>query len=390
MPTTSESLPLSRIELVVLASLLSRPSDDALGATVEQLCIPGDPAGAKSAALSTLASLRRRRLIGEGSKKLTDEGGRVLRTELGLAKRPSWAQVRDKHLPALGLGLQPGSEAATKAVGSQNALIATVLCEALAIDPVSSPAAVCDALIADQLGMPRGPLTLEAIRAHVLAQRATQMGKANGKVLGKASEMAVRIAAATVGAGALEGRPRQPIALALGRRWASATKSPVSAHGANGKREPVPAEPLYRPAPHGQLPLAIAPPAHSHPAAANAPSASNGSGPPKAIDSLLEVVRDTIPRIGAEGRFGSEKVFVSALWHRMEQARVELSLDHFKRWLLTANRDGHLQLARADLVGAMDPVQVAESEIRDRGATFHFVVDSHRHAATARGGNHVR
>jgi hypothetical protein len=32
-------------------------------------------------------------------------------------------------------------------------------------------------------------------------------------------------------------------------------------------------------------------------------------------------------------------------------------------------------LARADLIGAMDAKQISESEINDRGATFHFVLD---------------
>jgi hypothetical protein len=114
------------------------------------------------------------------------------------------------------------------------------------------------------------------------------------------------------------------------------------------------------------------------------PAASSG-------ENLLEVVREAIPQIGADGRFGPEKVFVSALWQRIEHGRrpADLSLDGFKRWLVTANRDGWLVLARADLVGAMDTRQVAESEIRDRGATFHFVLDAQR-GTPSNGGVHVR
>ncbi len=51
----------------------------------------------------------------------------------------------------------------------------------------------------------------------------------------------------------------------------------------------------------------------------------------------------------------------------------EITLDDFKKKLLEANRRGLLTLMRADLVGAMDPAEVAQSEINDRGATFHFV-----------------
>ena len=49
--------------------------------------------------------------------------------------------------------------------------------------------------------------------------------------------------------------------------------------------------------------------------------------------------------------------------------------DDFKRWLIVMNRDRILNLARADLTGYMDPEQVERSEIRDRGASFHFVID---------------
>jgi len=99
-----------------------------------------------------------------------------------------------------------------------------------------------------------------------------------------------------------------------------------------------------------------------------------------------------LPEIGAEGRYGSEKVFVSALWHRIEDRgrQAELSLEHFKRWLVTANRNHWLTLARADVVGAMDPKQVRESEIQDLGATFHFVLDPARNPAAQQERSHVR
>jgi hypothetical protein len=83
-------------------------------------------------------------------------------------------------------------------------------------------------------------------------------------------------------------------------------------------------------------------------------------------------------------------VFVSALWHRIERDNrlPDLSLDRFKSWLVTANREQLLDLARADLVGAMDPKLVKDSEIQDLGATFHFVVD--RRANGAGQGHHAR
>jgi len=123
----------------------------------------------------------------------------------------------------------------------------------------------------------------------------------------------------------------------------------------------------------------------------NSPLPRGGVGQGGQPEALLEVLRETLPRVGSDGRFGSEKVFVSAIWRSLERDRrlSDLSLDRFKRWLVSANRDGWLVLARADLIGAMDPRQVAESEIEDRGATFHFVLDQRLGAPAAHRGNHV-
>jgi hypothetical protein len=41
---------------------------------------------------------------------------------------------------------------------------------------------------------------------------------------------------------------------------------------------------------------------------------------------------------------------------------------------VSAHRQRELELARADLVAAMDPTLVAASETRTDGATFHFIV----------------
>lgn len=114
----------------------------------------------------------------------------------------------------------------------------------------------------------------------------------------------------------------------------------------------------------------------SRPHTASKPPVAPPKTPP-AGRPLLEVVRETLPQIGADGRFGPEKVFVSAIWRRLasEKRVVDMSLDHFKRWLINANRNQEIDLARADLVAAMDSKLVADSEIEDKGATFHFVID---------------
>ena len=50
-----------------------------------------------------------------------------------------------------------------------------------------------------------------------------------------------------------------------------------------------------------------------------------------------------------------------------------MDLDGFKRALAEANNLRLIDLARADLVQAMDPEDVRRSEVQYLNATFHFV-----------------
>ncbi len=99
------------------------------------------------------------------------------------------------------------------------------------------------------------------------------------------------------------------------------------------------------------------------------------------------IVKEILPSIRAQdspqgggrtlGRFGTDKVFISAIWRKLEQdPRFHgMTLPQFKRQLIAANRSRVLDLARADLVGAMDRSEVDTSEIQDMGSEFHFVID---------------
>lgn len=105
-----------------------------------------------------------------------------------------------------------------------------------------------------------------------------------------------------------------------------------------------------------------------------------------AVDTatVARLVREVSPRIRQEGsesdrsrgRFG-DKVFIAALWRLLaSDPRMQgITMAQFKRLLIDANRQGHLVLARADLVGAMDRDEIRESEISDLGSEFHFVLD---------------
>ena len=125
-------------------------------------------------------------------------------------------------------------------------------------------------------------------------------------------------------------------------------------------------EPSERPQAHGKATRTVR---------AAKPTKPTKARPSPSVRSQLAVVVGAVKAIRGRGRFGDRKVFVSALWRRVRRELGGMSLDEFKQWLFAQHRAGALQLARADLVSAMDPNLVASSEIRVPGAEFHFVVD---------------
>jgi hypothetical protein len=360
----SQDEALSRVELVVLARLTKSnpPSEDQLRAAVLELCVPdATPDRTRVDVPAIVKELRRRRLVSPTSMMRTDSGSTVLRKALGVTRAPAWDRV-PTLLAALALGVPAGSSA-TKTAVTEDSLIVTVLCKKLGVARAASTTSLCDSLIADSLGMEPGEVTLNRIRAHFLARRAATNG---ADASADPAVLAASLVRAEVGARLNEQRP---IAKALGRRWVC---GPVATKSS------------------GPTDSRVAAPVQTAPTAV----AAQASGPPllPVAANLLEVVRETIPRVGADGRYGSEKVFVSAIWRSIERDRRlgDLSLDYFKRWLVGANRDGWLVLARADLVGAMDRKLVSESEIEDRGATFHFVLDQRNGASVPLKETHAR
>jgi hypothetical protein len=78
-------------------------------------------------------------------------------------------------------------------------------------------------------------------------------------------------------------------------------------------------------------------------------------------------------RSSASGRFGEDKIFISHVWRTLRGQLQGLDEQTFKSRLVEANRARFLSLSRADLVEAMNPADVADSETRYLGATFHFI-----------------
>jgi len=94
------------------------------------------------------------------------------------------------------------------------------------------------------------------------------------------------------------------------------------------------------------------------------------------LPTFAATVRALAESSPPDARFHGNKVFISALWRASQQEPgfPRLGLEDFKQQLVAANSHGLLQLSRADLVQAMDPAVVAESETRYLNASFHFVL----------------
>jgi hypothetical protein len=75
------------------------------------------------------------------------------------------------------------------------------------------------------------------------------------------------------------------------------------------------------------------------------------------------------------GRYGDNKVFIAHVWRmlRSDPDFAAMGFERFKDFLAAANNARLLDLSRADLVQAMDPDDVRESEVRYLNATFHFI-----------------
>ena len=93
---------------------------------------------------------------------------------------------------------------------------------------------------------------------------------------------------------------------------------------------------------------------------------------------LLSVLKD----VGDEGRFGGRKVFLKHAYVALEISRGEVpthyGLDAFKKICVAAQQNGHLQLARLDLMPALSAEKkeaCQASEIRYLNAEFHTIID---------------
>lgn len=90
------------------------------------------------------------------------------------------------------------------------------------------------------------------------------------------------------------------------------------------------------------------------------------------IRAFAKSVRMLAELSSRANRFGDDLVFIGPI-RRVWTSPRYLTRAEFDALLVQAQHDSLIQLERADLVGAMDPDLVRESELRHLNATFHFV-----------------
>lgn len=260
---------------------------------------------------------------GRSGLELTAEGRAQALRFLGLEKQPSrapaWKKLKQTHLMARSLDLPP-SRAVLERVAEADGVRAALLKRQHQVEGGEAPtlAQVRDRLLWRQLGVEtEQPFSLRAVQAHLLGK----LLEASTPDPGRALE---QLAAHAAGATRVDA---EAIRLAALRGWLLPAKA-----------EPAPAP--------------VAP-------------------PPDTVAAFAERVL-AVARASPTGRFGRNKVFISHVWKAL-QPEVG-SREVFDARLLEANRARHLSLTRADLVTAMDPSDVAESEVHSYGASFHFVV----------------
>lgn len=245
---------------------------------------------------------------------MTRAGQKRLQTTLGAKGRvvaDDWAELERKYMPAL---LFPAAPAAKRAPELSALLLGRRL--GVSVDGALTQERVLDAWLCSSLGLRSGTkLTLDDVRAALLARELGLPQRRSLKLKDVLGLAAVQLSGAASG-------KENDVSAALLLRWLSestpATPAPVERIAVKALR------------------------------AADGPEAR---------------------------QFGPNKVFISSVWRALAADPELQQLDEaaFKRQLVEAHRRGLLVLSRADLVSAMDPVDVAASEIKHQNATYHFI-----------------
>lgn len=248
---------------------------------------------------------------------------RDLADQLGAYKASKWEHWTDKLLPAAALGIRLDDQKALKRLSVANGWAAAIAARQLGLwedGPPPSLGMLSNAVVWHELGISGTPEECPPkLRAHLL-RRHIEIEDA------KADSLVRQIAARAVKARNVTPKELKD---AIVRAWLAEDRSAAPARS-----------------------LIDTPAARS------------------LIDDAIAAARDA-----RDGVFG-EKVFVSSVWEALRRTPTwaRLALDAFKAELVAAHRANRLELARADLVSAMDPALVAASEIQTDVSSFHFIV----------------
>lgn len=285
--------------------------------------------------------------------ELTSQGRTHAHEWLGVKRLPEgirWKKLKATHLLARVLELQPSTGNLAR-LGTADGMRAVLVQKQLGIESPGSRSLtqVRDALCWKQLGVESDkPFTLAAVQAVLLA-RALQASRE-----AEPTQAMRQLAARSVGA---KRSDAESLRLAALRSWLVPTSEPVTPAPESARRD-------VSPAPAARNELAGAPPPGFFDSAAPAPRED--------LPGFAERVRQ-VARASTSGRFGEDKIFISHVWRVLREQLQGLDEQTFKNRLVEANRARLLSLTRADLVEAMDPADVSESETRYLGATFHFI-----------------
>ncbi|NVJ00907.1 hypothetical protein HV824_22705 [Myxococcus sp. AM009] len=318
---------------------------------------------------------------GRSSLELTPTGRTEVLRFLQLEQPPrglTWKKLKATHLVARSLDLPP-SKAVVARMKDADGVRAAALQRQHGLDTEDTLtlAQTRDRLLWRQLGVETDrPFTLRAVQAHLLGQLLDAKTTDPRKGV---EQLAARAA----------GAPRvdaEAVRLSLMRRWAVAREDGASEKKGAARASTPPVEP----APHPQATRSAATPPAPASTSSGAGAATQGAAPeetevPRLSDERGDAKTDAPPSPSAfaervlsvaralpTGRFGANKVFISHVWKALQPEWS--TREAFDAALLEANRTRQLSLTRADLVSAMDPKDVAESEVRSFGASFHFVV----------------
>lgn len=307
----------ARLDDLVFARFATSPRPPAHAEVVAALRADA-PATYEEARWSTAIFEATARLRATGAidtRGVVADGAAAAAARFGATGTPTWRRLHERIVPALALGVAADDARAHGRLASRDAWVGATLGRALGLwtsGPAPSLGAVCDALVWRALGLSGRPARSPSeIRAHFV-------GQVLATAVGSVERRAALLAAREVGAVRADVRALRE---ALVRRWLC-----------------------------GQVWTA--------PVDADEPA------------RFAATVKAAATR-AMTGTFGDRKVFIASLWR--DSAFVGIPLDQFKARLLAAHQAGAIRLARADLVAAMDPALVRESELPHLEATYHFV-----------------